>query len=175
MERIDKINYTISLINKGIGKWLVSYFILFIAFILLYEIVARYVFSSSTVWASELSQMLFGAYVILSGGFLLADKGHIKVDIIYSRFSPRTRAAIDVITSFLFFMFAFVLLKEGWAFAVDSLIRMETSNSAWNPPVWPIKLLIPVGIILLLIQGIVKLVEDVLIFIQDQQAGKGDE
>lgn len=152
---------SISRLNDCLGKWFVAYLALAMFVTLLFEIVARYVFAAPTIWATELTQMLFGAYVMLSGGYLLVHRGHINVDIFYSRFSPRRKAAVDIVTSILFFSFMLVLLKEGWEMADDALARMETSHSAWNPPVWPLKLTVPIGALLLFLQGLAKLIEDV--------------
>lgn len=170
----------VSRLNDCLGKWFVGYLAFAMFLILIFEIVARYVFASPTIWATELTQMLFGAYVMLSGGYLLVHRGHINVDIFHARFGPRRKAAVDIATSVLFFSFMLVLLMEGWAMAEDALARMETSHSAWNPPVWPLKLTVPLGALLLFLQGLAKLVEDVAtlfgVSIDDagSNAGEGD-
>jgi TRAP-type mannitol/chloroaromatic compound transport system permease small subunit len=69
----------------------------------------------------------------------------------------------------LFFCFMLVLLKEGWVLAEDAIGRMETSHSAWNPPVWPLKLTVPIGAALLMMQGVVKLVGDLCILFGCEQ------
>jgi TRAP-type mannitol/chloroaromatic compound transport system permease small subunit len=153
----------VSWVNDKVGKVFVCYLTLLMFFLLLFEIVARYVFSSPTVWATELTQMLFGAFIMLSGGYLMMNKGHIYVEIIYERFSLRTKALVDLLTSFLFFAFVLVLLKEGWYMAEDSISRLESSNSAWDPAIWPLKLCIPIGTVLLLFQGLAKIVQDLQI------------
>lgn len=136
-----------------------------IFFLLLFEMTARYAFRAPTVWATEAAQMLFGAYAVLSGGYLLVHRGHVNVDIFHGRLPARARAAVDVLASVLFFAFMLVLLKEGWNMASESLEQMERSYSAWNPPVWPLKLMIPIGAALLFLQGFAKLVEDIADFI----------
>lgn len=156
---------SVSRLNDCLGKWIVSYLALAMFLILIFEVIARYLFSSPTIWAMELTQMLFGAYIMLSGGYLLVQRGHINVDIFYSRLPPRARAATDIATSFLLFLFMLVLLKEGWALATDAVARMETSHSAWNPPLWPLKLMIPTGALLLLLQGLARLLSDVAILL----------
>lgn len=156
-------------LNERLGRWFVSYLAFVMFLLLLLEVVARYVFSAPTVWATELTQMLFGAYIMLSGGYLLVHRRHVTVDIFYARFSPRRKAAVDIITSVLFFLFMLVLLKEGWAMAEEAVSRMETSHSAWNPPIWPLKLTIPIGTVLLLLQGIVKLVQDLQVLFDGAQ------
>jgi TRAP-type mannitol/chloroaromatic compound transport system permease small subunit len=159
-------------LNERLGRWFISYLAFVMFLLLLLEVVARYVFSAPTVWATELTQMLFGAYVMLSGGYLLAHQRHVSVDIFHARFSPKKKAAVDVITSVLFFMFMLVLLKEGWTMAEEAISRLETSHSAWNPPIWPLKLTIPIGTVLLLLQGVVKLVHDLRALFGDVQGAQ---
>jgi len=155
---------TIDAINDWVGGFL-SYF-LFAFFVLLFiEVILRYFFNSPTVWANELAQMLFGTYAILGGGYILLTGGHVNVDILYSRYSVKTRAAIDIFTSLLFFLFCGMLLIYGGSLAWESLARFEHSQSAWNPPLYPAKLMIPLAAALLILQGITKLIRDILILL----------
>ena len=113
------------------------------------------------VWTGELAQMLFSAYALLAGGYLLVHGGHASVDILHGALPPpRVRARVDVATSVLTFVFLGALLWFASSIAWESVARQETSMSAWNPPVWPLKLLVPVGVLLLLLQGIAKLIAD---------------
>lgn len=169
MRYFDSFLSAITWLNERLGRWFVSYLAFVMFLLLLLEVIARYVFSAPTVWATELTQMLFGAYIMLSGGYLLVHKSHVRVDIFYSRFSPKTKAAVDILTSVFFFVFMLVLLKEGWTLAEEAVSRLETSHSAWNPPIWPLKLTIPIGTVLLLLQGIVKLVHDFRRLLGDAQ------
>src|SRR5690606_7064236 len=130
---------------------------------LMAEVFLRYFVGMPMIWTNELSQMLFGASAVLSGGYLIAHGSHASVDILLTRIGPRTRAAIDIFTSILFFLFAGALLYYGPARACASAARLEHSQSAWYPPIWPVKLCIPIGALLLLLQGIVKLIDDILI------------
>lgn len=149
-------------LNEFLGRW-VAHLIFFIFLALIVEVFLRYSFRSPTVWTNELGQLLFGAYAVLSGGYILARGGHVNVDIVYSKFPRRAQAWTDIATSVLFFAFAIVLLWQGWLFAYESVAKLETSHSAWNPSIWIFKAMIPVGAALLLLQGIVKLIRDILI------------
>lgn len=157
------LSRAVTRLNSLLGVWILSYLVVVMLALLLFEIASRYVFSAPTVWAAELTQLLFGAYIILSGGFLLVRNGHINVDILYNRFGERQKAVVNIATSFLFFAFMAVILKEGWSMAEDSWSMRESSYSAWNPPIWPLKLAIPLGVLLLLLQGIVRLVADICV------------
>lgn len=140
-----------------------AYLIFLIFGLLLFEVFLRYLFSSPTSWTNELGQMLFGAYVVLSGGYVMAHRDHVNVDLLYASFGPRTRAWIDIFTSSMFFLFMAALLYFGSSMGWESIQGLETSYSAWNPPIWPIKAMIPLGTLLLLLQGIAKLLQDILV------------
>jgi TRAP-type mannitol/chloroaromatic compound transport system permease small subunit len=152
----------VTCVNEWIGR-LAAPLVLALFLLLFAEVLLRYFFRSPTVWTNELAQLLFGAYAVLSGGYLLARGGHVNVDIVYAKFPRRVRAAIDILTSVLFFLFVAVLLWLGVSFALESIASLETSHSAWNPPIWPFKTMIPVAAALLLLQGVVKLVADICI------------
>jgi TRAP-type mannitol/chloroaromatic compound transport system permease small subunit len=164
---LDKALRRIDWINAWTGR-ILSLFLLLMFALLLMEVIRRYLLNSPTVWANELSQMLFGAYVVLSGGHILASGGHVNVDILFSRLSRKTQAKLDIFTSFLFFMFIVMMAYYGGSLAWESLAAFERSQSAWNPPVYPIKLTIPLGAGLLLLQGIAKLVRDILIVVKGE-------
>ena len=149
----------------GLNDWtgrVLSFGILFMFALVLLEVIRRYFFNSPTVWGNELTQMIFGIYVILSGGHILRWGGHVNVDILYSRFSVRIQAVLDIVTFFLFLLFAGMMLVYGGSLAWESLSTFEHSQSAWDPPIYPIKLTIPLGAGFLLIQGIAKLIRDIL-------------
>ena len=162
MSFLKAILTVIDSVNDRVGN-LLSYFLLLFFVLLLVEVVLRYFFNSPTVWSNELAQMLFGAYAILAGGYILSTGGHVNVDILYSRLSKKSRAALDIFTSSLFFLFCGMLLVYGGSLAWDSLARFEHSQSAWNPPLYPAKLTIPLAALLLMLQGLAKLIRDILI------------
>ena len=161
LERILKM---IDAVNSGIG-YILSYFLFLFFGLLLMEVFLRYFFNSPTVWANELSQMLFGTYAVLGGGYILLTGGHVNVDIFCSRLSKKKKAVLDIVSSALFFLFCGMLLVYGGSLAWDSLSRFEHSQSAWNPPIYPAKLAIPLAAVLLILQGIAKLIRDILILL----------
>jgi len=146
--------------NELIGK-AVSFLILMLVGVIVYEIIVRYFFSSPTIWAHEISQMVYGAYVILLGGYLQQRNGHVNVDILYQRFPPRAKAILNLFTWLLFFAFCGVILVKGGEMAWDSFLYRETEPTAFAPPIYPLKMLIPLGALLLLLQGLVKYIADI--------------
>jgi len=149
-------------LNDVIGRW-IALLVGVMSLLLLLEVFCRYVLSSPTVWANELTQLLFGFYAAMSGGYIMAHRGHVNVDILYSTLSKRSQAILDVLTSALFFVFMAALVYFGSSMAWESIAAMESSFSAWDAPIWPVKLAIPVGSMLLLLQGIVKLLQDLAV------------
>ena len=120
----------------------------------------RYVFNKPTIWAHETSQYFFGAHFMMAGAYALRNHAHVNVEILYDKFSPRNRAMIDVGTSLFFFLFCGLLFWNGWELAWDSLLNLENSQTPWGPPVYPAKLMLPLGGCLILLQGLVKLIRD---------------
>ncbi|NLO80384.1 MAG: TRAP transporter small permease subunit [Xanthomonadaceae bacterium] len=152
----------ITCLNVWVGK-ITAFFVVPIFLLILIEVFMRYFLGAPAVWTNELAQLIFGVYSIMAGGYLAVSNGHVNVDIVYARFPERARAVIDILTSTLFFLFIGSLLYFGVSMALDSMSTWERSQSAWNPYIWPFKLMIPVAATLLLLQGIVKLIKDILI------------
>lgn len=146
-------------INEWVAK-LVSWAIILIIGSTAYEIIMRYVFASPTEWSFEFNYLTNGAYFLLLGAFTFAIRGHVNVDILYARFSPRTRAVVDLLTAPLFFFFISMMLIYGGQFALNSLACRETLSSAWAPPVYPVKMIIPVAAAMLILQGLAKFIRD---------------
>lgn len=136
-------------------------FLLIVAIIAItYEVIARYLFNAPTIWANELTVYLLGILYMIGGAYTLYLKGHVSIDILYVRFSPRTRAISDLLTSLCFFLFCGVLLWQGIEYASASVIGGETSGTPWNPPIYFLKIAIPLGASLILIQGVAKFARD---------------
>lgn len=164
LETIKTITGSIDAINNWVGK-ILSYLLLPIFGILMLEVLRRYLFNSPTVWGNEVTQMMFGVYVILPAGYILVTGGHVNVDILSSKLSPQRLALVDIISSVLFFIFTGFLVYYGSSLAWESASMLETSQTAWDVPIYPIKIMIPVGAVLLLIQGIAKLIRDIVLVV----------
>src|SRR5690606_4935502 len=98
----------------------------------------------------------------MAGGYLAISNGHVNVDIIHSKFPVRVRALVDVLTSAMFFIFMGALLYFGVSIALDSMETWAHAQPVWNPPICQAMLVIPVATALLLLQGIVKFLKDIL-------------
>jgi len=163
------LNRAISHINGLAGEF-VAYWSVIAVFAYYYEVIARYVFNSPTNWAHEGMFLMFGMQYLIAGGFVLREGAHVRVDVIYNYFSKRGKAIVDVFTSVFFFIFMFTLLVTGWTFFHDSFEVSEVSFTEWAIQYWPIKLALPLGAILLLIQGFAQLVKDITVAIEPSRA-----
>ncbi len=151
-------------ISEISGK-VVSFLVILLTGVILYEISARYMFKSPTIWAHEVAQMIYGAYVILLGAYAFQKGVHVNVELLYRKFSPRARAVIDLFTWLLFYFFCGLILVKGWEMAWESFQLGETEPTSFAPVVWPIKLTIPVGAFLILLRGLAKFVQDLQVAI----------
>lgn len=151
----------IDLINKWVGR-VVSYGIPLLMLIASYEVIARYVFNAPTIWAWDLNKQLFAVIVFLGGGYTLMIKGHISVDVFYAKWSDRTKAIIDVITFPVFLIFTVILLFTLGEFAIVSTQEREVMSSAWEPPVYQMKIAVFIGVVLFFLQGVTKFLRDII-------------
>jgi TRAP-type mannitol/chloroaromatic compound transport system permease small subunit len=117
--------------------------------VLVYEVIARYVFNAPTIWAHGTTQRIFAVYYF--------NRSHITMDIIYERFSPRKKAILDIISFIFFLSFCGILLWYGSRYAWSSLIRLEPCNTPFRAPLYPIKLMIPLGALLIILQELANL------------------
>ncbi len=149
----------IDVLSQWSGK-IFSFLALAVVGVIAFEVVMRYGFNAPTIWAQETMQYLCGVLYMMGGAYALYAGEHVKVEVLHERFPPRIRALLDLITFPLFFLFCGTLLWLGGEFAWESVLLRETTFSGWAPPIYPIKLTIPLGAFLLLLQGLAKFVRD---------------
>lgn len=150
---MKKVFKAIDAISEWSGQ-IVSFVIYAGILMLVFEVVARYFFNSPTVWAHGYSQRLFGSYFILVGAYTLLKDAHVRVDIIYQRFSLRVRALLDIFNYALLIIWTAVLVKEGISYFQYSYRIREVDEMALAHPVYPVKFLLVVGVALILLQGL---------------------
>ena len=125
--------------------------------VMLYEVVARYVFNAPTVWAMELAVLLFGPYFLLGGPYLLHLRGHVSLDLVRQRLDARWNRIFDLLNFPVIIAFCLILLAWSIPPAWSAWSYRETSFSAWNPPIWPFKAMVPVSLALMLLQSLAEL------------------
>ncbi len=126
-----------------------------------YEVFSRYLFGAPTIWAFELGYILTGSHFLLGAAIALMKGTHIRIDLLYSRFSHRRKASVDlVLYVFLFLPFLILLCNSLFDYAFRSLMSGEHSGaSAWNPPIWPFRMLLAAGFMLLALQVIAEIIK----------------
>jgi TRAP-type mannitol/chloroaromatic compound transport system permease small subunit len=157
----SRVTDWIETINVKAGEY-VAWWSLIAVFVYYYEVLARFVFNSPTNWVHESMFLMFGMQYMLSGAYAYREDQHVRVDVIYAKFSPRGKAIADIVTSVFFFIFIGTMLVTGYRFAADAVNVGEHSFTEWGIQYWPVKLAIPIGAALLLLQGISKLLKDIL-------------
>lgn len=121
------------------------------------EVVSRYAFHSPTVWGMELAVLLFGPYFLLGGPYLLHLGGHVNMDLFRSRMSPRVGRGVDIVNQLIVLFFCAVMLYYAIPLVLQSIEYRETTFSAWNPPLWPYKIAVPVAVLLLGLQSVAEI------------------
>lgn len=120
-----------------------------------YEVGMRYLLNDPTSWAFDLSYLMYGAVFYMAGAYTLSRGGHVRADMFYRRWDPRTQAVVELTLYVLFFFPGILaLVVAGGAYGIESLRLREVSvNSPAGVPIWPLKMMIPVGGALIALQG----------------------
>jgi TRAP-type mannitol/chloroaromatic compound transport system permease small subunit len=138
--------------------------------LVVYEVIARRVFNAPHIWATEVTNYLYGPHFMLVAAYTLLYKAHVSIDIIYGRFSPRTRGILDLITYLVFFFpFCVIVFYQGIVFAQTSWAIGETSESAALRITPLIKSVIPVTFGLLLLQGLANFIRSVMQIVKGKE------
>jgi TRAP-type mannitol/chloroaromatic compound transport system permease small subunit len=152
---LERFEYFMDRLSQWVGHafaWCVVILTLGIS----YEVVVRYAFNAPTTWSFDLGYMMYGAMFYMAGAYTLARGGHVRADIVYRLWSPRTQARVDLALYLLFFFPGVgALVWAGTSHAADSWRYGEVSMfSPTGIPLYPLKMLLPVGAVLLFLQGI---------------------
>lgn len=150
-------------VNRVLG-YFVMYLTLVMMGVLLFASLTRYVFNVPFVWIIELAQFLMAAYYILGGGYSMQLDAHVRMDVLYEHWTPRTRAFMDSMTAFFLVFYLAIMMRGGISSSAYSLKYNQTNYSAWAPPMAPIKIIMTVGIALMLLQAISILFKDIAKF-----------
>jgi TRAP-type mannitol/chloroaromatic compound transport system permease small subunit len=128
-----------------------------------WEVFSRYVLNKPHGWVLDAQIMLYGTLFMTAGAYTLSKAGHVRGDVLYGFFRPRTQAAIDLVLYIVFFLPGIVALTwAGWSYFGDSLAIREQTFNADPLPVYPFKFVIPFAGAVLLLQGIVEIVRCVI-------------
>jgi len=154
-------------VNRRVGK-LALYLVFVMMGILLFSSISRTFFNVPFDWTMEMAQFTMAAYYLLGGGYSMQLKAHVRMDVLYERWSERKRAMVDVMTSGFLIFYLVVLLYGGLSSALYSLEYGQRNYSSWGPPMAPIKIIMVIGILLMLLQA-------VAVFFKDLAKARGKE
>jgi TRAP-type mannitol/chloroaromatic compound transport system permease small subunit len=141
-----------------------SWLIVGLTLLVTWEVFSRYMLDDPHAWAFDAMAMLYGSMFMMAGAYTLAKNGHVRGDVLYGFFRPRTQATIDLILYIVFFIPGVIALTyAGYYYAADSWRIDEHSNvTAGGPPIYPFKTIIPLAGGILLVQGIVEIIRCVI-------------
>ena len=160
---MQKLLLTIDKISTVVGQAF-SWLIVALTLLITWEVFSRYALNAPHSWAFDVMIILYGTLFMMAGAYTLAKAGHVRGDVLYGFFEPRTQATIDLILFVLFFMpGVFALTYAGYYFAAESWAVKEHSNvTADGPPIYPFKMMLPLAGAFLLLQGLVEIVRCVI-------------
>ena len=155
--------FFIDSLSTWVGKSF-AWLILVLTFGVSYEVFVRYVLGAPTTWAFDISYITYGALFLMTGAYGLSRNTHVRADVLYRFWRPRTQATMDLVLYIFFFLPAVAaFIYSGWGYAAMSLRFREVSIfSPAGIPVFPLKMLIPVTGMLLLFQGLAEIIRCVL-------------
>jgi TRAP-type mannitol/chloroaromatic compound transport system permease small subunit len=160
---MQKLLLLVDKVSTWIGQAF-SFFILLLTLHVTWEVFARYALDAPRAWAFDVMIMFYGTLFMMAGAYTLSKNGHVRGDVLYSFFQPRTQATIDLTLYLVFFIpGVFALTYAGYYYAADSWRINEHSNITYDgPPYYPFKTVIPVAGAILLAQGLVEIVRCII-------------
>ena len=141
---------------------------------LVWEVTARYAFNAPTVWAYDMTFMLYGTFFMIGSAWTLQRGGHIRTDTFYGEWSPQRKAWVDIACYLLLYLPAMaVFLKLGAEYFWKSSQQNERIvTSPWLPIVWPFKLVMPVTAVLLILQGVSELIKCMQVIVRARETSR---
>lgn len=159
---MQKLLFFVDRLSTFAGKFF-SWAIVGLTFLISWEVFSRYVLNEPHAWVLDAQIMLYGTLFMMAGAYTLAHGGHVRGDVLYGFFEPRTQATIDLALYILFFVPGiFALAYAGWDFASESLAIREQTFSPEPLPLYPFKFIIPLAAFFLLLQGIVEIMRCII-------------
>jgi len=149
---VDSVNYMV-------GR--VAMYLLFAMFAVLVWSIGAKVFHRPPLWAMEMTEYLFVGYYLLGGAYSLILGANVRMDLLYTNWSPRKRAAINAVTGLGLLFFLGVIVFGGIESVIYSIENNQHSSSAWRPHLAPIKIIICIGAFQMLMQSISFLIRDI--------------
>jgi TRAP-type mannitol/chloroaromatic compound transport system permease small subunit len=159
----ERLLHAVDKLSTRVGQAF-SWLIVVLTLLVSWEVFSRYALNNPHAWAFDAMIILYGTLFMMAGAYTLAKKGHVRGDVIYGFFRPRTQASIDLTLYILFFLPGVIaLVWAGYYYAAESwAIRERSSVMYEGPPIYPFKTIIPIAGGFLLIQGIVEIIRCII-------------
>lgn len=157
---MEKFVRAMEAISEYSGRW-VSWIVYVGIIMLSLEVVLRYVFNSPTVWAHGYTQRLYGSYFVLIGAYTFIHKGHVRVDLLYERLSQKGKAVLDILNCAFLLVWSGVLIPVSWMFFLKSYEMNEVDEMVLSHPIWWVKFMIIIGMILISLQGVAEVMKSI--------------
>ena len=159
---MQKLLLAVDRLSTFIGKTF-AWAALVLTFLIAWEVFSRYVLNKPHAWVLDAQIMLYGTLFMTAGAYTLSKNGHVRGDVLYGFFAPRTQATLDLILYFVFFLPGVIALTwAGWSFFNDALAIREQTFSADALPLYPFKFMLPFAGAFLLLQGVVEIIRCVI-------------
>jgi len=173
---MQKLLLFIDKLSTWVGH-LFSWLIVALTLLISWEVFSRYALDRPHAWTFDVMIMLYGTLFMMAGAYTLSKNGHVRGDVLYGFFQPRTQATLDLILYIVFFVpGVFALTYAGYYYAGDSWRINEHSNiTAEGPPVYPFKTVIPVAGAFLLAQGIVEIIRCIICIKQGEWPSREED
>jgi TRAP-type mannitol/chloroaromatic compound transport system permease small subunit len=155
--------YAIDQLSKTVGH-MFAWCLIVLTLGTSYEVFVRYVLNEPTSWAFDFSYLMYGAMFYMAGAYTLSRGGHVRADMFYRLWRPRTQAMVELVLYIIFFFpGVLALCLSGWDYGWGSMkIRESSVNSPAGVPIWPLKMMIPFGAGLLALQGLAEVLRCIL-------------
>ncbi len=155
---MQKLLLAVDRVSTWLGQAF-AWMIILLTGMISWEVYSRYALNAPHDWALNLQIMMYGTLFMMAGAYTLSKNGHVRGDVLYGFFRPRTQATIDLVLYIVFFLPGIVALTyAGWIYANEALAIREKTFSATPLPLYPFKFIIPFAGAMLLLQGIVEIV-----------------
>lgn len=164
---MDKIINGINGLNEWVGQT-VSWLFLALTASVCIDLFTRFFTGRSTDWAFDVNYMIYGTLFMLAGPYALKHNAHVRVDVLYMKFSPRTRAVLECLFYILImFPLCAFMLHATWLDFMNAVKMKEVSIvSSWHPPVYHFKAIMPLTFALLILQSVAKFIPNLVLAVK---------
>jgi TRAP-type mannitol/chloroaromatic compound transport system permease small subunit len=166
--KINSLFRAIDIIGNLIGK-ITSFFMVVIIGYMVASAIIRYFWHGTIPYLTAIPN-IFLVYICLGAAYAYNQRAFVVVDVLYRQFPRRVKAALDIITSVLFFVFMLTLLQVSSYFALPELAKFNfTLSILIAPERWPTIIIFPIGPILMMIAGSVRLLRNIIILVSGKE------